>query len=272
METTLPLFVSLLTNELSSVDEHIINNYYNAQLNNTDFLDIVKCMDYNDFVFVINHLFSSFSNNLLNCCEYIEFDKEDDCYISYKDERAETFPIEIKHENINDEQSTVFKGYSPYEVAKHISKKQTNILFIPLVIETLTNKWDYHQTVFVINLRNNTSFLYDPNGCLSKYSNSNIHNVLSRYVSIINEIICEINHTCRPIKYDLIQNRNMNFDLPTVGSGNCLICCILFMFYYINGYSVENIDNYLSLKSKTILIQHHIVLYNAIGNALQDMN
>ena len=271
METTLPLFVSLLTNELSSVDEHIINNYYDVQLKNTNFLDIVKCMDYNDFMFVINPLFSSYSNTLLNCCEYIEFDKEDECYISYKDEKPENFPIEIKQINTNDEQSTVFKGYSPYEIAKHIVKKQKSILFIPLVIEKYTDKWSYHQTMFVINLLNNTSFLYDPNGYLSKYSNSCTHSVLSRYISIVNEIVCEINHTCKPIKYDLIQNRNMNFDLPIVGSGNCLICCVLFMFYYFHGYSIENIDNYLSLKSKTILTQHHIILYNAIGNALHDI-
>ncbi len=269
METTLPLFVSLLTNELSSVDEQV-SNYYNIHLKNTEFLDIVKCMDYNEFLFVIDHLFSSFSNHLLNCCEFIEFDKENDVFISFTDDRAESFPIEIKQKKINGKQSTVFKGYSPYTVAKHIVKRRTNVLFLPLVIEEYIDEWHYHQTVYVINLKNNTSFLYDPNGYTSKYCNCNIHIVLSRYTSIVNEILYEISRTCSPIKYDFVKNRNINYDLPIVGSGNCMICCILFMFYYINGYTIENIDNYLSLRSKTILIQHHIVLYNLIGNTLKE--
>lgn len=272
MDITLPLFVSLLTNELSSVDDHVIHNYYNAELKSTDFLETVKCMDYNELLFVINHLFSSFSNNFLNCYECIEFDIKDECYISYTNERAESFPIEIKQEKVNNKQSTVLKGYTPYEVAKVIVKRQTDVLFLPLVIEKYTtHEWRYHQTVFVINIKSDTSFLYDPNGYMSKYSNSNVHSVLSRYVSLVNEILCELNHACKPIQYDLLQNLNMNYDLPIVGSGNCLICCVLFMFYYANGYSVEDIDSYLCMKSKKILTQHHVVIYNMIGDTLHTM-
>jgi hypothetical protein len=95
-----------------------------------------------------------------------------------------------------------------------------------------------------------------------------ICNQLSRYVSIVNEVVCGMNHACKSIQYDLLQNRNMNYDLPIVGSGNCLVCCILFMFYYVNGYNVEDIDNILCMKSKTILTQHHIALYNTIGDIL----
>lgn len=267
MEEKLLLFVSIFTNELSSLDDNIINNYYNVQLKDATYLDTVKNMGYDDFVYVINCLFSGINNSLLACKEYIGFERNDECYTSYVDEREETYPIEIKQIILDNKQSTIFKGYSPYVVAKHILDKQSSLLFLPLVIESYNTQWEYHQTIFVINLASNTSFLYDPNGYDA--NDEDIHTVLNRYVSIVNEVLLVLNHTYKPIKYDILKNKMLNFNLPIVGSGNCMICCVLFIFYYVNGYSVEHIDNYLHLHTSKILTQHHIVLYNTIGSLLQ---
>lgn len=246
-----------------------------TKLNDKQYLETVKKMDYDEFYKLIAVLIPTLQETLCRSFDghydvltfnYME-NVENEC-LFFENNDKENYPIRISETKTDIGSDWMFEAIAPHSLYHCLSKDAMydGIVNLPLVFERHhleIDDTDYHQTVFVLDCRKKVAFLYDPNGKYSIFSNTdNVHSMLKMYTSLINDE-CGFS-----FEYKTLNNSNINLKLPSVGGCNCVVCSILFiMAYSVLGIDIERFDSVM-YGSEDMLLKLHLMMYNAIGFTL----
>lgn len=239
------------------------------------YLKTVKRMDYNEFREVMTLLVPSVATMLCNPFEFVTFgytEESGEGYVMCEEKGHRQYPITITRTEVEGGGSCgsfyQFEGIAPHTLCISLSRQAllNSVVPLPLVFERQlmeTDEPEYHQSVLVLDGEMRIAFLYDPNGKDSTFSTDEVHSMLKMYIDMVNDE-CGFE-----FEYQRLSNLKVNVLLPSVGGHNCVVCTVLFMMAYsLLGLNVEKYDALMS-SSSTMFVKLHIMMYNAIGLALE---